>query len=1163
MTQWLNMAKLAGFDPDRDEQFAAVMGEGTKVKWSEEIYRVENKSGSLEYKKPKMANMHGILDYQREWCEDQWKDAQMGARLFAIYDDNPCGIKDCYPTPVHRVPKMNPDRTISEKGRFVQDLRRNNICAEKDDYKKPHLPTFENMAYDVILKQFQLEKENKEMKFVKIDIDSAFKWIPVHPMDTGATATAAVVATKNGLDTLLTFSTGLVFGMGGAPGLFSYMSETIVAILRGAFRITAQMFVDDLVIAAGEDPEDFWTIDEDNTDRMYNVQDPLTEEKLNRTKVAREACIKTKKAFDRFKNIIAQETTTQKEVDDLRNAIKEFAEDMPLWTITEASYMTGWLIRFLMGTKAISKKKMVLEGKPEPKKTLWGIEFDSDCSMATLPATRLEQYRDAQNRCSGDVGYWANTYKEVQIQRGQLQWLSTVMVYLRPLLVACNQPLKYPGNMARNQWEDKGPLYPTKHDGLTTEEWDNIWTDYQEVSHITRLMYNTRPDQALMRIKWMDMLSWTTRWKLQNMGIIKPKVIVVATDASMEMMGGFNYSTKEKFQIRNDEVVQKLQDKENPHKDLAAKEDFINQFELYAVGIAISLFSKDLDPETWLAVATDNMTVYHWIRNMKAKGKKETKFIRNLVMMTTNRRVRVNVSWIRTDANKEADDLSRKKSSSGDLIPEMKIHEAIQDIKEESAVNQIVKSLDPTCKIDIQSQVALDMFRNGNQVQNVQEWNKMKTTGTWYKLLEVTNDMQSFTSWKTERDGEYKTCKWNHTPEDSTKAHIYIIHVPWIGKGRPKAIQDHCDAWIKCISEREETTDVIIFDEFAQVGWARGALENNGFTTKRWITNGVVDGSKLSTKICTTWAYRGNLAHDVVKFNIGYDAHTDQGYREQYRTVEGKQLYWNVIPQKPKTADLENSNRPLVLGSAFAPRLKGEMKKRYQVHDARGPIPLNMQGNYERDGMCETILVRSIVYVTGRDGEGTLVTPSDQYLQKWLPNAPVYKVTQGGLVKMMVRPWITSHSVRNIIMTLILKQQQGWKHVEKMKKLKISTTDQTEMQAIKEGEKGKMVSLNMITEDESQNINISIKEELKLQEVVDQVKEFGVQEIEVYLDKSLCSSDEYTERRDWFTGAIMNLASGFREVHIKIHDEDSRKVMEDAMERVRYMWETNVYGKGQ
>ena len=44
---------------------------------------------------------------------------------------------------------------------------------------------------------------------------------------------------------------------------------------------------------------------------------------------------------------------------------------------------------------------------------------------------------------------------------------------------------------------------------MTAEEWGNVWSDYQEVSQITRLIYNTKAGHELMKIKWVDMLSWT------------------------------------------------------------------------------------------------------------------------------------------------------------------------------------------------------------------------------------------------------------------------------------------------------------------------------------------------------------------------------------------------------------------------------------------------------------------------------------------------------------------------------------------------------------------------------------------------------------------------------------------------------------------------------
>ena len=41
-------------------------------------------------------------------------------------------------------------------------------------------------------------------------------------------------------------------------------------------------------------------------------------------------------------------------------------------------------------------------------------------------------------------------------------------------------------------------------------------------------------------------------------------------------------------------MLKMLKDEEIPNSDLAVEEELINQLELYAVGIAISLFSKDL-----------------------------------------------------------------------------------------------------------------------------------------------------------------------------------------------------------------------------------------------------------------------------------------------------------------------------------------------------------------------------------------------------------------------------------------------------------------------------------------------------------------------------------------------------------------------------------------
>ena len=96
----------------------------------------------------------------------------------------------------------------------------------------------------------------------------------------------------------------------------------------------------------------------------------------------------------------------------------------------------------------------------------------------------------------------------------------------------------------------------------------------------------------------------------------------------------------------------------------------IHQLELYAIGIGLSLFTEELEDDTWVVIATDNMTAYHWIQNMKANNTHDTDFIRNMVLMSMHWRIRINITWIRTYANQEADTLSRIKMESINMISE-------------------------------------------------------------------------------------------------------------------------------------------------------------------------------------------------------------------------------------------------------------------------------------------------------------------------------------------------------------------------------------------------------------------------------------------------------------------------------------------------------------
>ena len=80
---------------------------------------------------------------------------------------------------------------------------------------------------------------------IKLDESKAFKRIKVNSLDTGATVAAADLGDKKNVKA--TISASMVLGHGGAPGIFSYHSETLVTFVR-FHGITAQMFVDDIAV---------------------------------------------------------------------------------------------------------------------------------------------------------------------------------------------------------------------------------------------------------------------------------------------------------------------------------------------------------------------------------------------------------------------------------------------------------------------------------------------------------------------------------------------------------------------------------------------------------------------------------------------------------------------------------------------------------------------------------------------------------------------------------------------------------------------------------------------------------------------------------------------------------------------------------------------------
>ena len=120
-----------------------------------------------------------------------------------------------------------------------------------------------------------------------------------------------------------------------------------------------------------------------------------------------------------------------------------------------------------------------------------------------------------------------------------------------------------------------------------------------------------------------------------------------------------------------------------------------------------------------------------------------------------------------------------------------------------------------------------------------------------------------------------------------------------------------------------------------------------------------------------------------------------------------------------------------------------DLTGKYNIWDGRGPILINMVRRMEHVSDGQLTGVRSLVYVGSKDTmEGTLIKPTSQYVHKWLPGNVKYnkrmKIVTGA------RHWGTSHSVTHIILTLIVKEQQGWRHTELIKGIKVEVDERVE-----------------------------------------------------------------------------------------------------------------------
>ena len=79
---------------------------------------------------------NSVKEHIREAYEKMWKDVRAG-RVLLCSAELQGELDGVLATPSGRVPKQNPDRTISEEGRFIHDQRSVNELGSKYNHPPP------------------------------------------------------------------------------------------------------------------------------------------------------------------------------------------------------------------------------------------------------------------------------------------------------------------------------------------------------------------------------------------------------------------------------------------------------------------------------------------------------------------------------------------------------------------------------------------------------------------------------------------------------------------------------------------------------------------------------------------------------------------------------------------------------------------------------------------------------------------------------------------------------------------------------------------------------------------------------------------------------------------------------------------------------------------
>jgi hypothetical protein len=122
-----------------------------------------------------------LMDHLPEALRKVWKDCCKRRVLLcttALESGTHSLLSGLACSPFGRVPKLNPDRTVSDEGRLIHDLRELNVTGHKHDHPPALQPRHHSVARLVLW--WKARHPGIDILLAKRDIADAFKWLWAH-----------------------------------------------------------------------------------------------------------------------------------------------------------------------------------------------------------------------------------------------------------------------------------------------------------------------------------------------------------------------------------------------------------------------------------------------------------------------------------------------------------------------------------------------------------------------------------------------------------------------------------------------------------------------------------------------------------------------------------------------------------------------------------------------------------------------------------------------------------------------------------------------------------------------------------------------------------------------------------------------------------------------